>query len=231
LDQSSKLDEIFNESETLSPDDRLRLIARVWASMPVGHWAAPSARDLFEVRGMLGDIDTDRLGEVPWKIVRQMSDIRPATPTTKIYSAPRSFDLATIFVVTFAYSLLFAVMSLASFPPMMSLAVGAFITVVGVCQAVLFGGRYPRAASYLSGAVLYVAATIIMSMLAPRGFRIEYLVLGVPLSILFGAIFGYLAGVLVGGVFLVADLIRNWFAHGATTPDDVDAVASADADQ
>ncbi len=230
MNSASKLDEVFHESETLSPDDRLRLIALVWASLPVGHWAAPGARDLAEVRGMLGDVDTDRLGEVPWKVVRQMSGLHPATPATKIYSAPRSFDLATIFVVTFAYSLLFAVMSFASFPPLMSLAVGAFITVVGVCQAVLFGGKYPRAASYLSGAVLYVAATIIMSVLAPRGFRIEYLVLGIPMSIIFGAIFGYLAGVLVGGVFLVADHIRNWFARGQATPDDADAVASVDAD-
>ncbi len=162
---------------------------------------------------MLANDDTGQTAGLPRRIAWQVVGSPPET--AKIYSAPRRFDLATIFVVTFAYSLLFAVMSGLNFPPLASLIVGGFITVVGAGQALLFGGRYPRAASVVTGAAANVLITIVTSISAPRGFAGEFLGLAIPAGALFGAGLGYLAGTLVGGVFLVADAVRQIFARRA----------------
>jgi len=211
----SDLEDAFTAAETLEPDDRLRLIARLWASLPEEYWAAPSARDRPDVLAMLLDDDTDRMATLPRKIAQQVMGIPPAPLPAKIYSAPRRFDLATIFVVTFAYSLLFASMNMFSFPPTVSLIVGVFITLVGAGQALLFGGRNPRVASVITGAIACVPLTLATIMMTPRGFRSDEMFVSVPLSVIFGAGFGYVAGVLVGGVFLFADAIRKWFVRRA----------------
>lgn len=207
----SQLDDIIEEAKDLDPNDRLRLIARVWASLPREFWAAPSRREFAEIHSMIGSDDLTRMAALPSRIVQRVQGIGPVEEP-KIYSAPRQFDLATIFVVTFAYSLLFALMSALSFPPVSSLAMGGFITLVGIGQAVLFAGRLPRAASLLTGAIACIPITIAVIMSTPRGFRNDTLLLSVPFSFIFGAGLGYLAGVLVGGVFLVADKIRQAFA-------------------
>lgn len=211
----SELDDAFNAAESLDPDDRLRLIARVWASLPEEYWAAPSARDRADVRAMLVRDDTDRMTTLPRKIAQQVAGVPPAPFAAKIYSAPRRFDLATIFVVTFAYSMLFAVMSGFTFPPTVSVIVGLFITLVGAGQALLFGGRKPRAASIITGAIACIPLTLTTIMLTRRGFRGDEMLVAIPLSGIFGAGLGYIAGVLVGGVFLFADSIRQWFDRRA----------------
>lgn len=161
-------------------------------------------------------------------------------PKVKLYSVPRRFDLTTIFVVTAAYSLLFAVtravIGHAQSPSTESLIfvslVTLFITVVGVAQAVLFGGKKPRLASALAGAACLIlfSATLTVwdwwsqGLLAHEGF---YYALGqldffVALAIngsIYGAILGYLAGVLVGGVFLVADRLRRIFGRNGSRDD------------
>ncbi|MCI0335791.1 MAG: hypothetical protein L0228_21500 [Planctomycetes bacterium] len=224
----SELDDAYNAAESLDPDDRLRLIARLWASLPEEFWAAPSDRDRADVRAMLADDDTGQMAGLPRRIAWQVVGSPPET--AKIYSAPRRFDLATIFVVTFAYSLLFAVMSGLNFPPVASLIVGGFITVVGAGQALLFGGKKPRLASAVTGAVVSVPLTLLTMDFGPRGLAGELWVLGMPASIIFGAGFGYAAGALVGGVFLVADAVRQKFARRARASADDAEVAEVDAD-
>jgi hypothetical protein len=175
----SDLDDAFHASELLDPDDRMRLIARLWASLPEEYWAAPSARDRADVRAMLARDDTDRMANLPRKIAQQVVGIPPAPLGAKVYSAPRRFDLATIFVVTFAYSLLFAAMNVFGFLPMVSLIVGIFITLVGAGQALLFGGHHPRVASVLTGAIANVPLTLTTVMLTPRGFRGEEMLVAI----------------------------------------------------
>lgn len=219
----SPVDEVLRAAESLEPNDRLRLIARLWAALPPEHWAAPSARELAEVERRLNDYDTGRTADVPWEIVRRILSNRPArTPTfvgTKIYSAPRRFDLATIFAVTAAYSLLLGGMSALRFPPILSAYVAAFITLVGVGQAVLFGGKKPRLASYLTGMAAYFLLGVISFSIDRPRFDIGEMIAFVMLfAVVFGGLLGYCAGVLVGGVFLVADVVRGRF--GSPTGDD-----------
>jgi putative addiction module component (TIGR02574 family) len=200
----------YQLAKSLQPDDRLRLIAQLWASLPADHWAAPTETELKELERRLADGDAEALAIVPWKIMRQIAASRPdpAIVLPKIYSAPRRFDLATIFVVMSAYSILFAAMSGLQFPPQASLMVGGFITIVGIGQAVLFGGRKPRLASVVTGLAAFLVG-LLVSLFEPRMYARPLILIVMSAWLIVGAAAGYVAGVLVGGVFLVADLLRK----------------------
>jgi putative addiction module component (TIGR02574 family) len=207
----SRVDDVLLAAESLEPDDRLRLIARLWASLPQGHWAAPSAAELAAVERRLANHAIGQTVDVPWEIVSRMLVNRETAPRSKIYSAPRRFDLATVFAVMTAYSLLFAVMSGFNFPATISALVGGFVTLVGIGQALLFRGEKPRRASMLVGCVCFTLPWLVGWLTNSRMMPREMLWLVLANGILSGAILGYFAGVLVGGVFLVADLIRRRF--------------------
>jgi hypothetical protein len=131
----------------------------------------------------------------------------------RLYSAPRRFDLATILVVTAAYSILLGGFSALNAFPVLTIAVATFITLVGFGQALLFGGLKPRLASTVVGVFIVDLPLIAFYFFGPSPrivfniwwFRIFYAVVGAGV----GAILGYLVGTLIGGVFLVADVIRR----------------------
>ena len=94
--------------------------------------------------------------------------------------------------------------------------IGGFVTLVGIGQAMLFGGRKPRTASITVGAVL--SSMIMVGMMLwsnPRGMPGSMLPFILVYGAIAGIVYGYLAGVLVGGVFLVADLFRRRFKRGS----------------
>ena len=145
----------------------------------------------------------------------------PANPTpliSRIYSAPRRFDLATMFVVSFAFALMFGVFRVAEMRAEGTIVVSVFIATVGTAQALLFKGKRPRLASVLTGAVAFVLLLVIsnavfgVSTVSP----IELLFVGI-----FGSIWGYLAGCLVGVVFMTAELCR-WVANRVLNSDHSD---------
>src|SRR6476659_4007208 len=76
---NSKLNQALELVESLEVDDRLRLIARFWEALPDMHRTSLALL----VRGSLQPLEPS---------VRR--------PSAKVYSAPRRFDLATIFAVT-----------------------------------------------------------------------------------------------------------------------------------
>ena len=91
--------------------------------------------------------------------------VRSSRP--KVYSAPRRFDLTTIFVVTSAYAVLFAVMTALKLPPSVSLISAGFITTVGIGHALLFRGLKPRTASLLVGAAVYGIVSLAVFLINP----------------------------------------------------------------
>jgi hypothetical protein len=204
-------------AEILSPNDRLRLIAAVWGSLPPSHPSAPSAKQLSELQGCLANCDEDCTKEFPWATVAQLMSGEQPENITRIYSVPRRFDLSTIFVVTLAYSLLFGLMSIATFPPVASLSIGGFITLIAISQAVLFEGKRPRTASLIVGSLMFGAA--VLALWFANGQRIYpaavFAIVG-GYTIAAGAMLGYLSGTIVGGIFLIADKCRNRFGrnHG-----------------
>ncbi|HEY3393365.1 MAG TPA: hypothetical protein VGK58_11705 [Lacipirellulaceae bacterium] len=215
-DSQSELDWALIAAESLEPNDRLRLIARLWASLPADHWAAPTPYELHEFERQLRAYDEGRLLDAPWDFVRNIvknrSRQRPAA-AAKLYSAPRRFDLFTIMLVTAAYAVLLSAMSALGFPPVVSCYVAIFISVVALGQALLSGLSLPRAVSVYTGMIAYFFCTISYAFVEPRFDLFEMIPLAIVFSLVFGGIFGYLAGVLVGGVFLVADLLRQRYGR------------------
>ena len=194
----------------------MRLITRLWKSLPAELWPALDDSETAAVRRRMIESNERWMDPVPWPMVERMLANRFSP---RVYSVPRRFDLATLFIVTLAYSLLFALMSSLQFPPVASLAAAGFIGIVGAAQAVLFGGRRPRAASIWTGVVLYcvpmLARLIGVGPLAFAGALFPFL----GMQVLIGGTLGYLAGACIGGVFLLADVVRRRFRHGNELPD------------
>ncbi|MEZ6069288.1 MAG: hypothetical protein R3C10_03240 [Pirellulales bacterium] len=124
----------------------------------------------------------------------------------KLYSAPRRFDLATIFTVTLAYAILFALMSLLAAPPVVSISIAGFVAMV----AGRTGGAIRRRASARGITRLrqYFHHPIGMALTFWLG-KSAVFKYTIPFMLTFGGMMGYLTGVLVGGVFLVSDIVRT----------------------
>jgi hypothetical protein len=131
---------------------------------------------------------------VPWPIVERLLIGSPRSGETKIYAAPRRFDLATIFIVTVAYSLLFSAMSLLQFPPVVSLVIAGFVTLVGIAQAVIFS--IGMLAWWVFG--------------GSRSFPPSVILIFGSFIVIGGAVLGYLSGALIGGVFMLAEYLRRF---------------------
>jgi hypothetical protein len=147
----------------------------------------------------------------------------PSSPepvlTPDIFSVSRRFDIATVLVAMFGYAVLFAGLRLIpGFPPAAMGLIGAFFAVIAVGQAVAIRWNSPRAASIIAGAVFWLAIVIIASAAYLDGCAACGLLMG---ALIFGPITGYLAGTLVGGVFLISHHLReaNLFCRGAPQTD------------
>lgn len=125
-----------------------------------------------------------------------------------LYSVPRRFDLATIMVVTIAYALLFVVMRLAQLSPIVFVLIAGTITSVGIGQALLFGGKNPRLSSVLAG-IACIFGYGVFANIAVGSLRPGSLVILLIWSLIAGTSLGYVAGVAVGSVFLMTDMMRK----------------------
>ncbi|HUY31544.1 MAG TPA: hypothetical protein VMV69_02100 [Pirellulales bacterium] len=151
------------------------------------------------------------------------------------YGVPRRFGIGTIMVVTAAFAGLLALLRSLGAPPIVVGILVAYVSLVGLGQAVLFRGRRPRLASIVTGAVCLVLLGVVAIAgkgipLPGRGFSMSAMasllcavIWGVP----FGAMCGYLAGGVVAGVFLVMDAVDTFLTklfqrrrpHGDQEPD------------
>jgi hypothetical protein len=133
------------------------------------------------------------------------------TSGQKIYSVPRKLDLASLFVFTTGYGLLFALMKLLRQEALQFLVVAGFFTSVGIAQAVLFQGKAPRLASWLTGGA-YASSVLIFYELFNRNPANRVIDLCSVLSLFaVGCIWGYVAGTCIAGIFLIADKLRSQF--------------------
>ncbi|HEX5470683.1 MAG TPA: hypothetical protein VFW73_02300 [Lacipirellulaceae bacterium] len=211
---SSALAKAVDFSKLLEPDDQLRLISTLWLSLP------PKTRAVV-LRFELDHLNQPREEALPPARLPQVNPVWPAihkflfdpSNTSELFSAPRRFDLATIFVVTAAFSLLFGAMSAMDFGPITEVIVGVLITVVAAAQAYYQHSANPRGVSVAGGAITLAAMLVVVDIAQPRLFSEPRFVVVVIYGICGGAICGYLAGVLVGGVFLVADVVRRKYTN------------------
>jgi erythromycin esterase len=121
--------------------------------------------------------------------------------------------MATILVAMVGYSILFGGLRLILqiIPDLSSWAIGTFglfFAVVAIGQAVAIRWNNPRAASVIAGTVYWVFVAAVMAV--TEGFRNPCEIFAMmALAAFFGPFFGYLAGTLVGGVFLISHYLRE----------------------
>ncbi len=125
---------------------------------------------------------------------------------------PRRFGVFILMLMVTMYAVLFSVLQTLRANPLVFVLLALLFTGIGIGQAVLFGGRYPRAASIGIGSILAPIEACVFAM-CQKGFPsifsdataflflLAIFLFGMPL----GAIFGYLFGTLTAGGFWLVD--------------------------
>jgi hypothetical protein len=121
---------------------------------------------------------------------------------------PRRFSIGTLMILTVFFALLFGILKMCSVPPVVFIAITLFIAGVAVCQAVLYGGKNPRKASFVGGIAMYGLLTLVAALV--EGYRHGDMLRAIELSpcstigvVIAGGSLGYIAGCLIAGVFLL----------------------------
>jgi len=129
---------------------------------------------------------------------------------------PRRFGVFLMMLMVTLYAILFSMLRMLRATNLVFGLFALLFTGIGIGQAVLFGGRYPRLASIWIGAILVpieVCASVLIqkpAFLVFTGpwagtFTALALVVVFLLSVLPGAVFGYLFGTLTAGGFYLVD--------------------------
>ncbi len=121
---------------------------------------------------------------------------------------PRRFGIATIMILTAVFAVLFGVLRMLDATPAVFVGITIFVAGVAACQALLFGGKNPRAASIIGGAVIFYLIMVVVCLtneFGPRDFtkQITFSFQGGMMLFMIGGLLGYLAGGLLAAVFLV----------------------------
>ena len=139
---------------------------------------------------------------------------RLSTPVPQVIvpeaGVPRQFGVGMLLVVTAVYAVLFAILRASKAPPGAFVVVGLFPFLIGLGQMLLFKGKRPRRASMIVGAciaaVLWITGEFVITNNQPA---LTDIVGEAICGAIGGAFYGYVVGVLIAGVFLVIDKVRN----------------------
>jgi len=154
----------------------------------------------------------------------EVTEHDPSPPeSTRVFSAPRKFDLSTVIVVTTVYAVGFAALRAVGFPAVGVFVLAAFFTSVALGQAVLFGAKHPRMASTVVGSAFVAIAVTIGTLADPDAVTIQEDPSILFIAAFWGVLFGYVGGVLVGSVFMVAHGVRVIFSKQDSDPNGHDS--------
>jgi hypothetical protein len=129
--------------------------------------------------------------------------------TSQTYQVPQRFGAGGMMSIIFVFSLLFGSLHFMDAHGGYYLFFSVLGLVVGISQ--MRGTRSPRWASIVAGAIVLPPA--IFLAIATR-YNLERAIMYLPLCLLssvFGAGIGYLAGTILGGAFLIADYLEQYF--------------------
>lgn len=232
------VDELHHMALPLDPDERLRLVARLWKSLPADHRAALLTLQLEDAGDPLDAAEHFAVSppvDPFWPKVRERLFDR--SHASGLYSAPRRFDLATIFVVTAAYSLLLGGLTALdgltgpAAAPFVKIVFSGLVAIIAATQAMFLRVSNPRGVSIVTGAVAYTLISWIIWLSDPNYFIWNsFFFVTFINGIIGGGILGYLLGTLVGGVFLVADVLRGKF-EGRSKLESDDSSAKTEEEQ
>lgn len=149
--------------------------------------------------------------------VRRGSPFQPAPPPKRvpIVGVPRNFATGHLLAMVTLFALMFSFLSYQEANSAWYVAWGLFITGVILGQMFLFGGKEPRLASCLAGAIAGpLSFTVAVAMLwhsEPDWGEVIAVAFGaaIPAAII-GVGLGYLTGTVCAGIFLVTG--RAWDA-------------------
>jgi hypothetical protein len=145
---------------------------------------------------------------------------------TPAVGMPRKFSMAVMMMMVTLFAVLFSTLRWLEAWPVYYGIFGVLVFGVTMGQMILFDGKYPRAASIWSGAVLLpleIGAINLFSNLIheyPNIFqRIAITIFFMILTVPVGALFGYLAGGLTAGVVLLLEWKKDQDPLPADTTD------------
>jgi hypothetical protein len=224
---SPTLDQVRQLASELNDDERSQLAYQLWDDLPA-HYRANFIRSRFDEICDVAGISTQ--GQLKKLFITFWNPVRDAlfdpSKISELYSAPRRFDLTTIFVATAALSLLLGTLSTIGTQPAIIVFLACLIAIIAAAQAFFEKVANPRGVSIVTGATfvtlfflglsLFNRWALLTSLLLDvvirrRSFSGPSILLLTVLGCVFGAFVGYLFGALVGGVFLLADLLRGKF--------------------
>jgi len=146
--------------------------------------------------------------------------------TKNRYSAPRRFNLATVMVATTAYAMLLAGLKALDFGQTVLIYAASLVTLVAVAQSLFASWQSPKRFLFLFSNDPRQISVLVGILFAPtinpnftarlfwnllqNGPSLDSLVRVGTAIILPGTLMGYLSGVLVAGVFLVADYLHRF---------------------
>jgi hypothetical protein len=156
------------------------------------------------------------------------------TSTQKVYGMTRRFSLrATMLLVAVAAGLL-ALLQFVGIEREVSACALVVMVASATAQAFMFGGKQPRRASVITGAIAGVLLSLISIIYAvvalnSQGLNAWRIHRDWPEIIIFGGIIGSMAGYAMGGlvaaVFLLLDKYDAWLPKKAAPARDVDPLA------
>jgi len=122
---------------------------------------------------------------------------------------PRRFGLVRVLGLLVVFALGFGLLRWLNAPPSLFVGVTLSVVLIGLAQALLFGGRKPREASFWAGLFAAPAAVVLIGLFAsridgrPRPIDPTAVWIYAACLTVLGGPLGYAAGVLVAAVFLV----------------------------
>ncbi len=126
----------------------------------------------------------------------------------------RRFGIRTLLIITAMYGVLFGGLRYLQVSRSDFLLVVLFVTAIGLGQVLLFKGRHRLRASAIVGAILFpciIVGIMLNQRLNGKHFTPRYPFLVTCLLLMaLGALLGYLEGLVVTGLFLMAKRVRCW---------------------
>jgi putative acetyltransferase len=163
-----------------------------------------------DARPISEEPDASALSSTGWTVY-VTSPWRVGLPRGKEAGVPRQFGVGTALLMMTMFAILFAVLRSLNVPALAFAIIALFFLGVGAGQALLFHGRRPRRASIIMGIVMTFILSIFKAFFngVPGPEILPSLALLFCAACFGGIIYGYVAGVLIGSVFLVSDKLRD----------------------
>jgi len=140
-------------------------------------------------------------------------------PPERVYHVPKRFGIGTIFIFTAMFCVLFGILRYYGAPHAVYLLSIAYVFAVGGAQ--MLWGEFPRGVSIGAGAILLPIAVVIMILQSESRWwsQMSAIALAIPFAAIGGAFVGYLAGALLGGFFLVSEMLDQHLGFTARKED------------